>query len=572
MSFTFWHSLFLSILTVAPMNFIKELDHFEEIDHFNIIKLGDFPDFKFQDLNLPKIIFTNLPKIVLKFIFSSNTLTIVLLDEPITLSMVILKKVLYYNNLSKVVVVVKSEKYVRKVFSASLEQNILNVLVLVSDSNETYSYDFDHTNHTEIRIHKATSFPRPVTNINQKMILLLFQNELPAAFSIIEEDTPTNYAGYMLRMLTEFVNHLNGTFLPLPVGSQGQKMDKSTFFDNSQWDFMSTFETPSARNPNLSILENLQWKSDVLEMLTWRIIVPIPKPIAERRYFSMPFSKPLLVLYVVTGLYAMILLYVQRRFSSSKDNIYNDYVCNAFRAMLSLSYNFDAKFEPIQVRIVMLFLTGLGFICVTWYSAILGSFVTTFLYEKPALTLENIVQSGLKIAISEEDFNMELNVDQKFPKSIFVRKSRADVLAAGDQFNISFGYAIYEERWKYYFLPMMRFFQGKQFLETNIALEIYYFQIYFRHDSIYKDVFNKFIHTIRDTGLYSYWTRMSFYDILNLQEPELTIRNLTKPSSSLRVLTLEFFLFAFLLLKIGMVCGLVALLAEILWFKVQAKK
>lgn len=565
MLLTCWSSLILSVLAVSPLTIINDLDRYGNFDHLNILRFGDSLNLNFQELRSPKLIFSNITQVTLKFMFSSNILTIVILDNRLNLEiqMDILQKTLRFNNLSNVIVIAKNFKHLRNIFIEGRARKLLNMLVIINDSKQVYTY----SEIGRIRFHKAMSFPKPIKNIHQQKILLLFQNELPAAYSIIEEDVPANYAGFLLRMITEFVNYLNGTFLPLAVFSEGRKMDKSIFFTNNVWDFMGVFETPSARNQNWSILENLQWKSDVLEMFTWRIIVPVPKPIAERRYFLMPFSRLVLMVYVLLGSYAVLFLILQRYFSERKDKVNNDYFGITFRAMLSLSYKFKVEIEPIQVRIVMILLTVLGFMYVAWYSALLGSFVTTFLFEKPLLTLKDIVKSGLKIAISEDDFKLDLNVRQDFPKHIFVRNmSREEFLRAGDHFNTSFGYAMYGDRWKYFFKPKMRFFHDKKFLQTEIVLENYYLQLYLRNDSIYKDQVNTFIHRIRDTGLYFYWTRTAFYDILKLMNIE---RPLFKPRSRLHVLTLEFYVGTFYIIQVGLICGLIVFVFEILWFKAR---
>lgn len=511
-----------------------------------------------RELSTPKVILNKCPSETFKFKLSSKVLTVAFMRSH--LDTFALKNLLEFNNLSKILVILASNSSVDilDVFLYAALYKLPNLLVFKENENHISSYElgrYEIGEDPKVIVNEQNLvdlFPKKQLNVQEKRILLLFQNEIPSGMGILYSQNEVLFEGYVLRIFEAFVEKINGSFLPIPAYGQGPKMDLDVFFDQPSWDFMTIFDTFPSHAQQESVMRTLQWKSDVLEMLSWEIIVPRPKQVDVSFYFLQPFSQGVLLLFGVLWIYATFLLFL-----TSKRNLCKDFF-DILRASLALPFNLNRRFVFVQVRIVFLLASLFGFITVTLYSALLGSFTTTPSFQKPLETVNDILESGLKIAISADDLN-SLNPD--ISREIFIlNMTRSQFIQHGDDFRTDYGYAQYGDRWKYYFVPRMRFCNEQTFVKTGINLEKYFFQFVVRNDSLYKDEFNAFIHRIRDSGLYLYWTENSF---LNFLGAKLVILSKRSGAGRPKCAGLKYFHLIFRLSSVGLVLSFFVFVCEV---------
>lgn len=547
---------FLQIKSQNLTKFLQSAEFSLKPDLLIIIRNEEISKDIYENLRTPRLTINKTLNDVLKYKFSSNSLTI-WFAKDIYFEISILKGILLYNNLSKIIVILQSTSKLFELFKLANSWKFPNLIATTKDASNVYTFNFTFQDFENFETENISEdfkiFQYKKLNINKKQILLLFENEIPSAYGIFIEGKNFSSEGYVLDLISGFAKYINGDFQPVPAITQGRKIDFTIFSDQSYWDFMSSFKIIRNNRHSESTLKAFQYSSDVLEMFSWKIIVPVPKPLDIALYFTKPVTAQ-----ASLALLGLLLCTSFLLFLSNKGDFW-EYFLDLFRASLSICFDWNKKYKKIQIKAILCFIMLLGAIVTSQYSTILGSFTTTLLYEKPIKTVEDILKSGLKIAIAKEDFEILVtNISEK----IFIKDMlRFDFILKGDLFDNSVGYAQYGDRWKYYFQPRMQFYDDYRFLETDIVLNTYYFQIILRNDSVFKDDFNRFIHKIKDTGLYNFWTGRAFFHCSKLLDIEDQRIN-RKPFS--RTFPLRFFEYIFRIWNFGLIMGFIVFCCEVL--------
>lgn len=494
----------------------------------------------------------------LKLRFSSNLLVIIF--ERSYFDIRVFVKFLIYNTLSKIIFISDENLDYKRVFKEFASSKFPNVIVLSlkefqnSSIFYTYNYLVDQYDYSgdifyskngiqkcRLISNKFTPkmlkfYPENTKNMFKSTVRMIFHREVPKAAVDIEEGELV-YKGYIINILKTFVEQINGIFTPT-IFYISNRFDEAKIYKKMMWDFMTSFESPTRSDDLTKNLIELQSKSDVIDLLTWHIIVPIPGRIDDRSlYFIRPYNNKVIVLIMVLIIYTPILLHILKGRSFWQD------LSDTFNAVLSTSFNIHKKEEYFMVKFVFTILILFGFVLVNWYSALLGSFVTTFMYEKPLKTYEDIKKSGLKIVVNDEDWD-HLNTSGFTSHDIFEKMESSKAFMLQENFTTSYGYAQYGDRWQFYFTPTMKFRNFIKFLKTDIGLGQYYLRLNVRHDSIWIQELNSFIHRIRAFGLYNHWTESSYMDFLYLTLPYF---KKPKIEESVRALELNYFKFVFCL-------------------------
>uniref|UniRef100_T1GYS5 Ionotropic glutamate receptor C-terminal domain-containing protein n=1 Tax=Megaselia scalaris TaxID=36166 RepID=T1GYS5_MEGSC len=260
-------------------------------------------------------------------------------------------------------------------------------------------------------------------------------NEFPRSqvFSSIE------FLGYSVKILETFADFINVyiTFqFPGPKTNIEKSGQTSMIIESSPIDFTLSFDSLVQVSQNLHKVQKL---STVLEWMPWMIIVPVPKPLDFEYYIFKPFDA---VTWVLT-----LLLIIACSFLESGEFWSN--FCDFFRASLSQSYKIKSPSKWHLLFVIF------GFIMTTWYCSLMGSFVTTTLYNEPLSTFEDIRKSGLKILIDDDD-----NILSQFPeiwknRDVFKNVSRKEFFEYGNVLDTNYGYLEYGDRWEYYYKSRM---------------------------------------------------------------------------------------------------------------------
>lgn len=222
----------------------------------------------------------------------------------------------------------------------------------------------------------------------------------------------------------------------------------------------------------------------------------------------------------------------------------------------------------------------IGFILTTWYCSLIGSFVTTTLYEKPFENFEDIRKYGLKILTDDFD-----NILSRFPeiwknRDVFKNVSRMEFFEHGNAFDTNYGYLEYGDRWEYFYKARMKYENREVFKKTNIIVNYFPIAVHVKANSIFKGHINQYLGIIRDVGLYQHWTKGVFLDALPYKRREvlkfckyyqndLYIRNysfmdkqISEDNSKVQALNVQFVMYAFVELGVGLLFSTIVSLTE----------
>lgn len=478
-----------------------------------------------------KLIFnSNSSYPILKLDFTSNLFNIIISANESRFLELSFKNVLKFNHLSKILLIFMFPTNFNTVFKLMLDNNYVNVLALeyseFEDMADYYYYDIAWRNDNciykpeivvcqqllnstwrfitkdsktmQATFNKANTvlFKNKLKNLNLSMIGLLLSNEFPRTQLYNAVET----FGYIGRILHTFCDLVNAslTLTPMIFGLNKLKQKQEIFKEASNY-FATSFEN-LVYNKNST--HDVQQMSTVLESMPYLVIVPEPVCLAPHSYLFKPFEP--MVWYSVLLLIFVMSFVARGPFWKNFSDV--------LRAILLQSFRFHSKSWSSSLHMLLVIF---GFIMTTLYNALIGSFVTTTLYEKHLNSLEDIEKSGLKILVDDNE-----NLLNSFPniskfRNVFENVSRTQFFNQSYYFNNRYGYLEYGDRWEYYYKPRMRHVKRNVFRKTDIVVTYFPVQLIIKDDFILKAQFNRFLDIIRDVGLYQHWTRGAFTEAIN---------------------------------------------------------
>lgn len=529
-----------------------------------------------------KLIFSkNSTYPILKFSFNSKILHIILTSNFKNL-LEIPKNLLLYQTLSIILIIFQEPISLEAIFQYMLSLSYLNVVCVYymnfESNSEFFTYDVVGNNFClmdpicnacasynvspllEKNIYHFNGNLKLIKNFetfSKTSISLHTVNEFPRAqlYSTIEA------FGYIARIVHSFSDWV-GSGLRLHITSDsalekiGKKMEKLELESHS--DFSTAFEKFYI-NQNL---HEIQKMSTVLEIMPWLIIVPVSKPLPIEYYIFKPFDGIVWFLIILTVISISVI---------AKGNFLVNF-CDFLRATLSQSYIFHSISKTSKWHIMCV---GFGFIFTTWYISLIGSFVTTNLYNKPLKTFEDIRKSGLKILIDNQAEISFSEISQNF--DIFQIISRVKFFQHGNLNNDSYGYLEYGDRWEYYFKPRMAYDNRQYFRATGLVVSYFPISFQMKINFIYREKFNRFLNLIRDVGLYQGWTKKSFTEAINYKlkgvlklckaydfNPQFNFADKvsSKELPKIRVLEIKYFMYILIMIIVGWSLSIFILLIE----------
>lgn len=475
-----------------------------------------------------KLIFNfNASYPILKSSFSSNLLSIILANNEKNLKNLYVKNPLKHNNLSKILLIFMFPTDFEKVFKLMHDIDFINVVAIEYSSfdNSAMYYYYDIIWRNDLCIYKPEAircgfyssaafirnnlktvktiyknsnliFKEKLGNLNRSSIGLLLSNEFPRAqlYSAVEA------FGYLGKVLHTFCHSINASLSLMPIMNSMSKENQRHYQQDLETvHFTTAFEYLFY---NQSYLDEVQHMSTVMELIPWLIIVPEPTHLAPHKYIFQPFQPTV---------WCLILLVVVAISLVAKGSFWRNF-CDALRTVLSQSYNLNChRWSPSWHMLLILF----GFIMTSWYYALMGSFVTTTLYETPLNSLEGIRKSGMKILTDDNTDALNLHPGISKYKSVFESVPRQQFFRESYWFNKTVGFLEYGDRWEYYYKPRMLHCNHKIFRKTDIVVTHLPIVLFLKDNFILKDKFNGFLDVIRDVGLYQHWTRGAFTEAIN---------------------------------------------------------
>lgn len=298
-----------------------------------------------------------------------------------------------------------------------------------------------------------------------------------------------------------------------------------------------------------------QIRSEPLERDDALIIVPAPRPLKEMQYPYRPLENTTRLVCIFLLFYTTGLMTLSLRLADYENRpSFLELLFDIFRAILSQS--FTMKIRGFFASCYYIIIVEYGFIFTLWYCAILGSLITSVLYEEPIESLSDLREA--KLTVVKPDFYMFPIDKLRGMRLIPERESRG---------NIHYAYGKTSLYWNYYLQPMMQFYRNQVFIAMKEILGSSFAFIFRHHTCIFKKELDRFLQLSKDTGLYIYWCERFFVEFFQYNKKSFNFHFHEKK----RILSLNYFRTVYFVWGLGILFSCLAFLIEILKFRIKKK-
>lgn len=563
--------------------FLKEFEASEDPSYINVIKFDNSLNFDvlLKELHQPKIVLdftllrtewnennelklTGLDHLNLEELKGTPTLmhnfnrlfaTIIFIENISKLRLDVIEEFLSFTKLSTILVVSENENQedLDNVMKTFYNQRFLNVLHLDFGTFEDTQMIMTFESFPNYKLTLKQQFEKEeVTNIRRKEVQIVYI-DIPPYTIFSQGYNKKLVGGIMTHFYRTFVRFINGNLIEdvraEKSGIEVEKAIKSVFIGSK--DFIATVPTIplSIFQMNYQLLTEMN--SDALDSCDIVILVPKSKPLEKKLYLVKIFSPELWVLTLIFVVYASASLSIYHIIAKKKTTFWRTF-CQLFRCSLGQSFPYTTTNSKIVATFYMICIL-FGFILTTWFSAILGSFVTTTLYSKQARTLEDMRVQNIKIK-TEKDASYYANF--KEIRDLIRDREVLRVPATNED-----AILVSSHVWHYFTAPVLnKLKRDDQYFQSDVILERSFLRVPHKYDSEYKEQVNSFIGLVKDYGLYQHWCDLAPWETLvSFGNPHYS--NVEK--SPIEVIRLEFLTYPFWLWFIGLSMSCVTFLIEI---------
>lgn len=503
---------------------------------------------------VPRTYFTG-SHLFIKFKLGSNFITFVT-ESPIKDYQPVFD-ILKFNEDSKIVIISRGNfSTIEENLRMFYDRKFLNVIVFDVNNNKIWIFDcFPEFKIKEIKTLDA-AFPNKIRNIHGHPIKVRMYNGNVKSFFTVNKNNETVFLGYFSHIFENFARFINGVFNPVTVPVLN--ILDIRFLQNGEVDFISFMRfliDSQNRTENMILNQN---KSDTLLFSKMYIAVPTPGPLSKEFYALKPFTLTIYLLIVALVFYSAGMISLAMVILKEKVDFWY-YFGTMEGCILIQSYPERKSFPKSNRFYIQLVIFSL--IVTNWYSAILGSFLTTVIREPPINTMDDVLRRNLTLLVPEQSLYVADFIDE-FRKYLHLFKG-IPINEYFDHYNAldtEYGFGEASDHWHYFVEPQMKFYNDKRFKILEKTLGLAHLFINLNHDSIYKASLNRFIHLSKDTGLLEYWCSNIFYENLKYKVFNTSIKDPFYPS--VQVLQINFFKYIFLGLGVGLSLTLVIFLLE----------
>lgn len=546
--------------------FLKTLESTEKFNYVQYLKIGTFnySDEIMSYLKSPKTIvsreeqlnYLNLPKLryrtSLKYYFNFHYMVVILIEQIMGSTF---PYTFIYNmtafSIQKVIVVFiansPSNEY-EQVFDFMYYREFVNVIYFDIESFEKNGTFLTFTRFPDYKIYSTSSFVREdLTNIKGKYLKILCTTQ--TTFSVCEQKNNITYGyGRFYHMAATFAQFVHGN-VDL-IYRQEDKMGVNITHDIRT--YLNGFS-------NLEYLEEYPILSEnssyPVGMLTFHMAIPKSHLIDPKYYLVKPFDWTLWLSSLAYVIFGSTALYYTFK-SIGRIKSYWLISNQLFRTLMAQS--FTSPIQGVQMTGIYTLAFLVGFVITVWYSAILGSLLTTNLYEPQVRTLDDMRRIGMKYVHKQTDYYMENYMSgYKETRDLAVSVPAEEYLEFTKIHNSSAAIMLMSSLFEF---PDIY----QYYIKSDHILEYLFHRVEFIYSSNFWTArYDTHIRNVVDSGLYDYWLRnydiykAGFYRMLEPQEPE----------QFLRILDINFFKYPFLVLFIGLTAGGLVFLFEITIFK-----
>lgn len=360
--------------------------------------------------------------------------------------------------------------------------------------------------------------------------------------------------GFDYDLVFGFSKFINAELIML----HAQQFKKVPKYDFRSREMFFDFEVP----PYKLMMQKL--KSTILtSRFSMIVIVPRPAEINQRSYIVKPMTSDVWMLLISFVLYTSAMMKLSFKLTRRRSEFMN-LVGEIIKPLVGQSVEF--KQNGMMVTVIQVLLIVFSFMVNVWYLSILGSYLTTLLYEKPIRTVDDLFESGKPLALFADlydDFTSKGNILEKVKDQVILAKDLEEMNdLIWDDRHAFLTVDFYFDNMEY---PEMIFNNHFSHMKTEIKVSEDYFELPAHPYSRYKEAFRRFYSLISDVGLEQRWTEMIFYDYLKNSDATAKWHYHPDPESIV-VLRLKYFIYIYYLWMVGVVVSIVAFFIEIGWY------
>lgn len=516
-----------------------------DVTSWQISKKGDiFKHIGYDYLNFPKLadLFT------LKFYFNRNFLTVILFENVEKL-LDIMNKVLTFSGLSTIVIIMKYDPpFIDMIMAVCHANNFRNVLFLNIDSFEANQLFMTYESYPNYQKSLSRTFKKEkVRNIRGNEVTVALANNLPFCFrsNVKDEYVASDFTGILLNFYKTFIIFINGTY----TGILEARTDFHMLYD---YDFVAALNIIPRKLFFIDYPVLTETVSDDIDFNDLIVIVPKAKPTKMELYLVKIFSLEIWILTFIFVFFASGAFALQQRIAKKKVTFWRVFG-QIFRCTLEQSFPWPPTYDLTSIFYCICI--WFGFMLISWFNAILGSFVTSTLYDKQVLSLEDLKKYNIKIGLNAT-FSVENLERYKDIEDLMVYHADSHYLEVGEQAAIMSDFS-----WDHVIVPLKRKMkQARDYVKSDIIIEKLHLRAFHRHNSPYQERINRFIGLIKDRGLFKYWCA------LNPKDHSDKILSGVPPvyeEDPIKVLQLDFFLYPFCIWGAGLILSFIVFLYEI---------
>lgn len=557
------------------IRFLKALEASESPSYINVIRFENHSSAVelLNELDQPKIVLDNSSLVMekgaikglnylnlpfnhsniqtLKFYFNRSVLTVISIDKVLKLPWDLINRLLVFTKLSTILIISGNEdsQELNKTMSTFYKSLFINVLHLDIGTFEDTQMITTYESFPKYQLVSRHKFKKDeVNNIRMKEISVAFLRTPPYSFYINRNNTK-EVAGIIGHFYKEFVRFVNGTLI------EDIRNGRTLSNASSSLDFVANSAVVSLATFVKLYPTTTEIFSDDIDFSDILVLIPKAKPIEKKLYLVKIFAPGIWISTLFFIFYASAILSAYEVITRKKTTFWRTF-CQLFRSSLGQSFPYPTTFNMLSMfyMITVFF----GFILTVWFSAILGSFVTTTLIDKQARTLEDLRMQNIKIAIQTKNRDLEMFYGFNEIQDLTVNRKIQDEDAV----------LVPSDVWHYAIAPVMFKKSGeRQYIKSDIIVERAFLRVPlpYQINSIYKSRINRFIGLIKDYGIYLHWHGIVPWEIYEYQGKPYYARD---EECSVHVLQLDFLVYPFWVWSIGLIFSCISFLLEFFYSKV----
>lgn len=441
-------------------------------------------------------------------------------------------------------------------FEEALHKGYLNVLALNLQNGLLYTYE----PYPKIKIHQLDQIEKfykltKLRNLQGIDVNITGETMTPRCFHYNNSQGEKVYAGYMYKLVKEFMNTYNGTerMAYADVEIIPYEELKSELFIG-HIDMMPR------------IIHTLDWvyfyRSPVLFNIKTFIIAPWAEPLPKSLYFLRPFTLTAWLTMMASLTYASIMIWrlkYRQKDSSNLSSTFLDILQWFFSLPISHIWHYKLGLHRVLAFLVLF---TVGFILTNLYLAQLSSFLTTGLFKRQLNTFEDLFRENRTLILESWDFavlhNMirEKLIQPEFGR-ITLETSIAEVFSHRKSLNTTYVYTAYEDRIEFE-LYQQKFLRVPLFKILDDIYDQRPVFVALRHGLPYVELFNFYLQQIWESGILLKFQSDTLSE--GISSGQISFRKST--SREIHVFDMEFYYFAYILLAVGWSISAIVFLVE----------